>query len=302
MRGLEALFSLSGDALVLMTPLLFAALGGLLTELGGMLNIALEGLITVGAFAAAVAAASTASIPLALLAGGLGSALLAWFYAAASRRLKVNEFIAGLATNLLAAGLTTAFSARIFGTKGVVVLGLGQVPRINAPGLGALPLLHDLIFRQDLLAWASWLAVPLVWFLVAKTSFGLRLRASGANPLSLKVFGRDAESYRLAAVVLSGLACGLAGATLTVNLSAYVPNVSAGRGWIALVAVYLGGRKPLGILAACFVFALAESLANWAQGFLLVPSDFILALPYALTLLALVAGAAWKRLGPGSAR
>lgn len=298
MTGIQQAASLAGDAIVIMTPLLFAALGGLLTELGGMLNIALEGLITVGAFTSAVVAALTHNLGLSILAGAAGSALLAWFYAVASRRLRVNEFIGGLATNLLAAGLTTAFSARIFGTKGVVVLDLGPLPRFEPPALKGLPILGDLLFRHDILAWASWLAVPLVWFLVAKTIFGLRLRASGANPLALKVFGRSSEGYHLAAVVLSGLACGLAGASLTVDLSAYVPNVSSGRGWIALVAVYLGGRKPLGILVACFVFALAESLANWAQGFLRVPSDFILALPYALTLLGLVAGAAWRRLGP----
>ena len=298
MSGLQQAASLGGDALVIMTPLLFAALGGLLTELGGMLNIALEGLITVGAFSSAVVAASTHSVGLAILAGGLGSALLAWFYASASRRLRVNEFIGGLATNLLAAGLTTAFSARIFGTKGVVVLGLGPAPKLEPAALHSLPIVGEFLFRHDILAWASWLAVPLVWFMVSKSTFGLRLRAAGANPLALKVFGRKAENYRLAAVILSGLACGLAGASLTVDLSAYVPNVSSGRGWIALVAVYLGGRKPLGILAACFVFALAESLANWAQGFLHVPSDFILALPYALTLLGLVAGAAWKKLRP----
>jgi ABC-type uncharacterized transport system permease subunit len=100
-------------------------------------------------------------------------------------------------------------------------------------------------------------------------------------------------------VLISGAACGLAGCYLSLGLSAFVPNMSSGRGWIALVAIYLGGKRPLGVAAACFLFALADSFANFAQGFLRIPPDFILALPYAITLLALVVGAAVKRAGGG---
>lgn len=298
MSELAAIF---GDALTLMTPILFAALGGLFTELSGMLNIALEGLIGVGAFGAAVAAAYTHSLAAGVAAGALSGAAMAWAFGASTLRLKANEFISGLAVNLLASGLTVAVSARLFGTKGVVKL---ELPGLPVPFSGdpmGKGLIEQALLRHDILTWAAWACVPLVSLIVMRTAFGLRLRASGANPKALVTLGKRPERYRLAAIVASGLACGLAGASLTLGIGAYVPNASAGRGWIALVAVYLGGRKPAGILAACLVFALANSLANYAQGYLKVPSDFILAMPYAITLIALVAGALWKRLrGPSA--
>jgi len=123
----------------------------------------------------------------------------------------------------------------------------------------------------------------------------MRLRASGSSPAAIVALGLRPERYRLASILISGAACGLAGASLSLGLSAYVPNIASGRGWIALVAIYLGGRRPAGILAACFVFAVADSFSNLAQGFLDVPADFILALPYVVSLLALVAGTAVKK-------
>jgi simple sugar transport system permease protein len=289
------ILAISADALGLMTPLLLAALGGLFTELAGMLNIALEGLITVGAFAAAAGALVSHNLVVGMAAGALASALAALAYGLASQRLKANEFVAGLATNLLAVGLTAAVSGRLLGNNGVVPLDLPSLPRPAARLLHGLPVVGDLLGGQDIFAWSSWILVAVASFVVARTPFGLRLRASGSNPKALSQLGRHPDRYRLAAIVISGLACGLAGSSLTLGLSSYVPNVSSGRGWIALVAIYLGGRRAGGVLAACFVFAFADSLANWAQGFLRVPSDFILALPYVITLAALVLGAAWRK-------
>jgi simple sugar transport system permease protein len=285
-----------GAAVAAMAPLLYAALGGLLTELAGMLNIALEGLILIGAFAAAAAARASHSILAGLGAGMAASALAAATYGIATIKGKANEFITGLATNLLAAGLTVVLSAELFGTKGVVAFRIPALPRVAIEGLSEAPIVGPMLFGQDVLVYGSWLAVVLVWALVGKTPFGMRLRASGSNPKAVTALGLKPERYRFAAILLSGLGCGLAGSCLSLGLSAYVPNISSGRGWIALVAIYLGGRRSLGVLAACFAFAAADSFANYAQGFLKVPSEFILALPYVVTLAALVAGAAWKRL------
>ena len=308
---------LAGDALGIMTPLLLAALGGLFTELAGMLNIALEGLITIGAFAAAAAIHGAVAMgigggatvgmaggaALGLAAGAVAGAVVALGYGLGSQRLKANDFVAGLATNLLATGLVVALAGRLLGNKGTVSLPIPGLPRPFRSGiLGSLPFFGEVLFRQDILTYLSWAAVALTWLVIAKTPFGLRLRAAGSNPRALVALGHRPERYRLAAVVISGLACGLAGASLTVGLAAYVPDVSSGRGWIALVAIYLGGRKAGGVLAACFVFAFADSLSNWAQGFLTVPSDFILAMPYVITLAALVAGAAWRNARGGLPR
>jgi general nucleoside transport system permease protein len=294
-RGSLEISSLLGDAVGAAAPLVFAALGGLLTELSGMLNIALEGLILVGAFAAATVAGATHSLLLGVAAGLLASTLVAALFGLVSLKGRANEFIAGLATNLFAAGITVLLSARLFGTKGVLSFDLPPLPRLDIPALSAIPVAGELLFRQNVLVYASALAAILVWATIAKTPFGMRLRAAGSSPETVIALGLRPERYRFAAALASGIGCGLAGACLSLGVSAYVPNISSGRGWIALVAIYLGGRKPLGVLVACLLFAAADGFADYAQGFLSVPSDFILAFPYAITLAALAAAALWKR-------
>jgi simple sugar transport system permease protein len=281
-------------ALAAMTPLLFAALGGLFTELAGMLNIALEGLIVIGAFFSVTGASASGSLAAGIFAGVAASTLAAFLYGQITLKLKANEFITGLATNLLASGLTVVLSQQLYRTKGVIPFELPDLPVITA-GLSGIPLLGPALFDQNLLTQLSWLSAILAWIVIRRTAFGMRLRATGSNSRAMTALGLRPDRYRLAAILISGIACGLAGAYLSLNLSAHVPNISSGRGWIALVAIYLGTRKPAGIVAACFVFALAESYSNHAQGILKIPSEFILAIPYAATLVALLAGSLLAR-------
>jgi general nucleoside transport system permease protein len=294
MNGLD-FGALVGDAVAAAAPLLFAALGGLFTELSGTLNIALEGLILIGAFFSAAAAGLGHSLALGLAAGVAASTLVAALYGFVTLRGRANEFVTGLAANLLASGLAVVLSAQLFKTKGILALDLPPLRELGSGAAQSVPFFGQLFFGHTALVYASWLAVPIAALIIRKTPFGLRLRAAGSNPKALLAQNLRPERYRFAAILISGAACGLAGACLSLSLAAYVPNMSSGRGWIALVAIYLGGKKPAGILAACLAFALADSFANYAQGFLKVPSDFILALPYALTFVALVAGAAVKR-------
>lgn len=298
MSGID-LGSLGGDALEAAAPLVFAALGGLFTELSGTLNIALEGLILVGAFASVSAAGLGHSLALGLAAGLAASTLVAALYGFVTIRGRANEFVTGLAANLFAAGAAVVLSAQIFKTKGILSFDLAPLPELGA-GLAAgqapgLSFLGKLLFGHNALVYASWLAAPLAALVLGRTPFGLRLRAAGSNPKALLALNLRPERYRFAAILVSGAASGLAGASLSLSLASYVPNMSSGRGWIALVAIYLGGRRPWGVAAACLAFALADSFANYAQGFLRLPPDFILALPYAVTFVALVGGAALKR-------
>lgn len=281
-------------ALAAMTPLLFAALGGLFTELAGMLNIALEGLIVIGAFFSVTGASASGSLAAGMLAGVAASTLAAFLYGQITLKLKANGFITGLATNLLASGLTVVLSQQFYRTKGVIPFELPDLPVITA-GLSGIPLVGPVLFNQNLLTHMSWLSAILAWIVIRRTAFGMRLRATGSNSSAMAALGLGPDRYRLAAILISGIACGLAGAYLSLNLSAHVPNISSGRGWIALVAIYLGTRKPAGIVAACFVFALAESYSNHAQGILRIPSEFILAIPHAATLVALLAGSLLAR-------
>lgn len=251
----------------IMIPILFAATGGLFTELAGMLNIALEGLLLAGAFSAAAAAWYTGSFAAGIAAGIAGSVILSAVLAVASLKLRSNIFIAGLAANLFASGITVILSHRLFGTRGVVVLkDLPELPKINP------------------YVYSGWIFLFAAWLVLYRTPFGYRLRASALHAQALRSLGLRPGVYRLAALLVSGFACGIGGSFLSLNLGAFVPNISAGRGWIALVVIFLGGRKPLGLLAGAFVFGLAEAFSDYAQGAFAAPADFILAIPYIFTL------------------
>jgi len=296
MSFLDIAGKLTGNALAAMTPLVFAAMGGLFTELAGMLNIALEGLILFGAFFGMIAAQATQSNLVGVLSGSLAAGLLAYVYGAATIRLKANIFVTGLAANIFATGTTVVLSQRLFGTKSVLAFPIPALWRPFVKALGDIPFLGHVLFSHNILVYISGLFVIAAWLAIYRTPMGMRIRATGANPEAVSTSGFKPETYRLLAIVLSGFSCGIAGASLSISLGAYVPNMSAGRGWIALVAIYLGARKPARIAIACFVFALAESYSNYAQGLFRIPSEFILAIPYAATLLALVAASIADRL------
>jgi len=282
-------FPLIHNSISIMTPFLLAAIGGLMTELAGMLNIALEGLILIGAFFSVIFAASTGSLFFGLLLGIMMTVLVSFVFGAVTLYLKANVFITGLATNLLAGGLTTVLSFYLFGTKGVLMFKkLPSLPSFNVPVLHGIPVIGDILFGHNILVYLGWLIVVLSWIVIYKTPFGYRLRGTGSNPDAMKTLGLKPRNYQMAGFLISGFTCGLAGAVLTLNLGVYVPHISSGRGWIALVVIYLGGKTPFGILGAAFIFGLAESISNYAQGFMDIPADFILAFPYLITVVAMV--------------
>ena len=277
------------SAVTIMTPILFAAAGGLFTELAGMLNIALEGLLLAGAFAAIAAAHYTGSFFAALVLAILVSLAMASLLAFSILRLRSNVFIAGLAVNLLAGGLTIVLSQYLFNTRGVVVLhDIGYLKIIDLPLVKNIPVIGDLFSGHSVFVYASWFLLLVCWIVIYKTPFGYRLRACDKHSTALVSLGIKPDTYRCASLLISGFCCGAGGAFLSLNLGAFVPNMTAGKGWIALVVIFLGGRKPFGLLAAAFVFGLADTFSNYAQGMHNVPADFILAMPYLLTFAAMV--------------
>ncbi len=277
------------NSISIMTPFLLAGIGGLMTELAGMLNIALEGLILIGAFFSVVFAASTGSLFLGVFFGIMMTILVSFIFGAITLYLKANVFITGLATNLLAGGLTTVLSFYLFGTKGILIFReLPSLPIFNVPILHGIPVIGDILFGHNILVYLGWLIVVVAWIVIYKTPFGYRLRGTGSNPEAMIAIGLKPQNYQMAGILISGFTCGLAGAVLTLNLGLYVPYISSGRGWIALVIIILGGRTPFGILGAAFLFGLAESLSNYAQGFMDIPADFILAFPYMITVAVIV--------------
>jgi len=257
-----------------MIPIFFAATGGLFPALAGTLNIALEGLLLAGAFSSLTVFYFSGNIAVSVLAAVITSVTLSLLHSFAAFKLRANLFISGLAVNLFSSGLCIVLSEKIFKTKGVISNTLYSINKV-----------------QNLLVWYIFLGLLLLlitWLSIYKTPFGYRLRACDKNTDALLSLGIKPVFYQSSAILISGFFCGIGGSFLSLNLGAYVPGMSAGKGWIALAVIFLGARKPLGILAAAFVFALAESFSNYAQGFLGIPVDFILAFPYIFTLTAML--------------
>jgi len=265
-----AILSVLKSTLNLMIPIFFAAFGGLFPALAGTLNIALEGLLLTGAFCSLAVFYFSGSITAAVLSAVFSATILSALHSLAVFKLRADLFISGLAINLFSSGLCVILSDKLFNTKGVITAK-------NADGL----LMLYVVLAIFLLV-ISHLAIY-------KTPFGYRLRACEKNTDALVSLGIKPAFYQTSAFLISGFFCGIGGSYLSLNLGAYVPGMSAGKGWIALAVIFLGVKKPIGLLAAAFVFALAECFSNYAQGFWNIPAGFILAFPYICTLIAMVA-------------
>ncbi len=257
--------------LIKSTPLVYAALGGVISERSGVINIGLEGMMAAGAFFAVVAAFLTHSPIAGVLAGIAAGACFGYLLAFAATRFKVDQIVAGTGINLICAGGAA---------YGLVVL-------FNQPG--ASPQVASLGSNYwILIAGAFAIALALQWVLY-RTPWGLRIRASGENPSAVVSAGLDPLALRTYAVVLSGALAGLGGAFLSIGeLNLYSDGMTAGRGFIALAAVIFGRWNPLGAMAACVVFGFFEALQYVLQGQVAwLPANALQALPYVAALVAL---------------
>jgi ABC-type uncharacterized transport system permease subunit len=279
--------SLLNSLLRFTTPILLAALGGALCDRVGIFNIALEGMILTGAFAAIVGDYYTGSALIGVLSACLGAGVLSLIFAFMSVSLKGDVVVLGIATNLLASGLTAFLLRAIFHVQGAFqdprLVGLGN---INIPIIQDIPILGPLLSGHTILVYLSLVLLGLVYLMLFHTSLGLRMRGVGEQPQAAETLGVKVNALRYLAVVLSGVFCGLAGAQLSIGIvTLFVQDMSAGRGWIAVVAVMLGQSHPVGVLIASILFGFANSLGFRLQG-LGMPSQFTGMLPYVVTLLA----------------
>lgn len=274
------------------TPILLAALGGLLCERAGVFNIGLEGLMLTGAFAAVVGSFAAGSAAAGVAAAIAAGALLAAVFALFAVTLRGNEIVLGIAINLLASGLTVFLLRTLYGVKGAFQdPGIAGLATIELPVIGSLPLIGPLVgpllSGHTAVVYAA-LALTLgVHLLLFRHPLGLRLRGVGEHPEAATTLGVGVGRLRYLALVLSGALCGLAGAQLSLgNVTLFVENMSAGRGWIAVVAVMFGRAHPAGVLGACLLFGFTESLGFRLQG-LRLPSQLTESLPYLVTLVSL---------------
>lgn len=277
---------LSGIALSV--PLIFAALGGLLSERSGVVNIALEGMMLLGAFVAVAATFWTGSPWLGMLAGlasgALSGALHAWF----SITVRANQIISATAINLIAAGLTAALIPTIWGVSGTSepVESFGS---ISIPLLRDIPWLGRAFETLSAFDYLALVAAPALWVVLYRTPFGLRLRSCGESPKAAASVGVAVNRVRYQAVILSGVFASMGGLYLSlVELDRFQRNMTNGRGFLALAALIFGKWRPMYALGACLLFGMADAYQLRAQTRGLdLPTEMLQALPYLIGLLAL---------------
>jgi len=277
-------------------PLLITSLGGLFSERSGVVNIGLEGLMVMGLFAAAITirgledALPKGAIPLGLLAAALGGALFSLLHAFASINLNADQIISGTAINMMASAITV-YLARTFTGSGNIRIRTG-ILRQDVPVLADIPGLGRLLFTHTY--WTTWLVLILLalsWFLLYKTSFGLRLRACGEHPSSAASAGVNVFFMRYMGVMISGAFAGLGGGVILVTYSGEFNGTVAGLGFLALAALIFGQWRPLGVLGATLFFGFAATVANVSQvipQFAVIPPLLLKSFPYIVTLAALV--------------
>ncbi len=266
----------------LATPLVFAALGGMFSERAGVINIALEGLMLAGAFTAAVVTYELSNPYLGFLSGMAVGALVALIFAFAVIKFEADQVVTGFAISLLMLGLPAVISSRLYDSAG------------STQQIGQEFLLPDFFNRISLASIIAMILVPLCWYVLYKTPFGLRIRAIGENPGAADAAGVSVIKLRYTAVVLSGILAGAGGAYLSIGQSSlFTRGMTAGRGYIALAALILAKWRPGRVLFACLFFGFTEALAIQMQGVIKMPSgedvpvQFIQMIPYVLTIIVL---------------
>lgn len=289
-------------AVALSTPLIFGAMGGVISERVGVINIAIEGQLLAGAFVSALVASITGSTYVALLAALVAGALTSSLLAVFSIRYFVNQVIVGVVLNVLVVGLTS-FLYSVVLTKNTETLNSPpRFARIDIPVLSQIPILGPVLFRQTLIVYLMYVAVALVFFGLFHTKWGLRLRAVGEHPQAADTVGINVARTRFWNVCLAGAIAGLGGAYFTLgSVGAFGKEMTAGAGYIALAAVIFGRWDPVRATLAALLFGFASNLQN-VLGIIgsPVPSEFMLMLPYVVTIFA-VAGLVGHVRGPAAA-
>ncbi|WP_026690982.1 ABC transporter permease [Alteribacter aurantiacus] len=280
--------SLLHSTMRMFTPILLAALGGLLCARVGVFNVGLEGLVLIGAFSAIVGNYFTDNLIVAVTVAMLSGMIFSFLLAFMTIQLKANEIVVGIAINFLALGLTTFLLRTIFDVKGAFYdSSMRGLPRVDVPLLSDIPAVGVLFQSQTPLVYVA-LALPFVlYFFLYKTVAGFRLLSVGYNQAAANSLGIRTNAIKYGALGLSGLLCGLAGAQLSLGqVTMFSEGMTAGRGFVALVATMLGQSHPFGVLGASFLFGLADAISTRLQS-ISIPTQLTSMLPYILTLLVM---------------
>lgn len=286
--------SLFSSSLVVATPLILAAMGGLFSHQAGIFNFTLEGLMLFGAFFSVLFTVVTGNIWLGVLLAGVACIALSVVWGWVVVDLGADPIISALGFMLLAQGGTVFLMNAILHQSGGI-FSPAQLDFVRLPLIDGLPLIGPLLSGHTILTYASWVILPLFLFILYRTPFGLSLRAVGERPEAAEAAGINVRLMRYIAVAVTGACCALAGAQLSLGLlGMFTDNMSAGRGIIAFAAVVFGRHRPLQVFLVALFFGFAGALTDRLQGFG-IPSELLLTLPYLLTVLVL-AVSGWRVL------
>jgi general nucleoside transport system permease protein len=291
--------ALTAGMLRFATPLIFAAMGGILSERSGVINIGLEGMMLMGAFFGIFGSDLTGSWVGGLLIGAAAGALLGLVHAVVSISLRADQVVSGTGINILALGVTGYVFIYHYGNQGTPP-DVSRVPDVTLPGVEDIGFAGDAIGHANMLTWIALILVPLLTLYLFRTRSGLRLRSVGEKPRAADTVGLPVIRTRYLAVVASGALAAIGGAYLSIALlGSFNENMTAGRGFIALAAVIFGGWRPWGALAAALLFGFSTALAQRLPAFSESTAVLFQALPYVLTLVV-VAGVIGRSRPPAA--
>lgn len=277
---------LLGVTLLYSTPMVFGALGGVLSERSGVINIGIEGMMTFGAFAGAAAGYYSKNPWVGVLCAAAAGGILALLHAVAAISCQADQTISGVAINLLGPALAVFFCRQVFDGATMSYPVENKLPKIMGSGVdGVMANLN-----VDVMVLAALAFAVAMWFVLYRTKWGLRVLAVGENPAAADTLGIHVYKTRYACVILSGILAGIGGATVTLGIVAQFTQTSiAGQGFIALAAVIFGKWKPLGAYKACLIFGFSQALTVvLGGGTLAVPTEILAMLPYVLTIIILI--------------
>lgn len=270
----------------LATPYLYAAIGETFSQRSGVLNLGVEGQMLLGAFAAFYVTYTTESMWLGLLAAAIVGLLMGLAMAFVTINLQAEQGISGIGFYLFGLGLSDLLFQKLLGTVETVS---GFRP-IHIPGLSDIPILGEIFFSQSILVYGAYLLVFIAWFVLNKTTLGLKIKAVGESPQAADSLGVSVSKMRYFTVMLGGTLSGIAGASLSIALlNVFQQNMTSGLGFIAVALVYFGGWRPVAVMGGALLFSMINSLQLWVQVLNIpIPSDFAVMMPYVLTIIVLV--------------
>lgn len=279
----------------LATPYLFASIGEMFGQRSGVLNLGVEGQMLLGAFVAFYVTLNTQNLWLGVLAAMGVGALMGLAMAFVTVNLHATQGISGIGFYLFGMGMSNLLFQKLVGT----VEGVKGFQRIAVPLLSKIPVLGEIFFNQNALVYLAFLLVPVAWFVLNKTTLGLKIRAVGENPEAADSLGVSVAGIRYLTVTMGGVFSGIAGASLSIALlNVFQQNMTAGQGFIAVALVYFGSWKPFGILGGALLFSLVNALQLWIQVLgIPIPAELAVMMPYILTILVLTLSVSKSR-GP----